>query len=114
MKNAVRRPVSMVLAVMMIMVVMFCVFSVPAKADWNSYVGTWQCRETQNLGVTLNVYTDGTAVLLCALNPAYSNHFTYYINGYGFLCASDGTVLAPDGYGGLTASNGYHWYRVLL
>ena len=92
MKNTMNKTVSTVIAVMMVMVIMACVFSSPAKADWNSYVGTYECVE--NRTVELQIYSDGTAVLYSAVNPYLGGNYTYFINQNGFLCTSDGTALS--------------------
>ena len=109
MVNTMNKTACTVLAVMMVMILMACVFSTPAKADWNSYVGTYECVE--NNTVELQIYSNGTAVLYSAVNPYLGSNYTYFINQNGFLCTSDGTAFATNGLY-MTASNGYHWVRL--
>ena len=109
MKTTMKRTISFAVAVMMVMVVMVSAFTVPAKADWNSYVGTYECAE--NYTVELQIYDNGTAVLFSDVNPYLGGNYTYYINQNGFLCTSDGTVFATNGFY-MAASNGYHWIRL--
>ena len=109
MVNTMNKTACTVLAVMMVMILMACVCSTPAKADWNSYVGTYECVE--NNTVELQIYSNGTAVLYSAVNPYLGGNYTYFINQNGFLCTSDGTAFATNGLY-MTASNGYHWVRL--
>ena len=111
MKNtmAMKKTIRCTLVVMLVLVTMVYAFVIPAKADWNSYVGTYECLE--NSTAQLQIYSDGTAVLYSVLNPNIGGNYTYYINNNGFLCASDGTAFSTNG-SFMTASNGYHWIRL--
>ena len=112
MKRTVRRTAGFAVAMAMVMVLMVSVFIIPASADFNSYVGTWECCEHKELGARFTVNPNGTITLFSSKNPAYSGYYTYGINGNGFLCASNGTVFAPNGFNHLIDSNGNHWDRI--
>ena len=113
MKTAtMKRTVSMAMAVMMVVILMAAVFPAPAKADFNSYVGTWECCERKELGARFTVYGNGTITLFSSKNPACSSSYTYSINGNGVMSTSNGTAFAPNGFNHLIDSNGYHWDRI--
>ena len=112
MKNTMKRPLILAMAVMMATILMLSVFSISAKADFNSYIGTWECCEHKELGARFTVYGNGTITLFSTKNPAYSSNYTYGINNNGFMSTSNGTVFAPNGFNHLIDSNGYHWDRI--
>ena len=112
MKNTMKRTLSFALAAMMVMVLMVAVLPAPAKADFNSYIGTWECCENKELGARFTVYGNGTITLFNSKNPAYSSNYTYGINSNGFMSTSNGTVFAPNGFNHLIDSNGHHWDRI--
>ena len=112
MKNTMKRTVSMAVAVMMVMIVMVTAISVPAKADLNSYTGSWECCEHKELGARIMVYGNGSVVLYSSKNPACTSNYTYTINSNGFMATSNGTVFALNGFNRLIDSNGNHWDRV--
>lgn len=111
MKNtiAMKKAMRFTFVVMLAVLTMMYVFALPAKADWNSYVGTYQCAE--NRTVELKIYDNGTAVLYSNVNPYLGGNYTYFINQNGFLCTSDGTAFATNG-SFMSATNGYHWIRI--
>ena len=113
MKNTMKRTVSMTMAVVMVMIVMMTTFAIPARADLNSYVGTWECSERRDLGARITVYGDGTVCLYSTKNPGACSSFTYGIDHNGFLSASNGTVFAMSSFNHLVDSNGFHWNRTL-
>ena len=104
-----KKALTFTLVAVLVLMTMMYAFVVPAKADWNPYVGTYQCAE--NYTVELQIYANGTAVLYSDVNPYLGGNYTYYINQNGLLCTSDGTVFSTNGVY-LTASNGYHWVQI--
>ena len=113
MKNTMKKTVSMTMAVVMVMIVMMTAFAIPARADLNSYVGTWECSERRDLGARITVYSNGTVCLYSTKNPGACSNFTYGIDHTGFLSASNGTVFAMSSFNHLVDSNGFHWNRTL-
>ena len=106
-----KKAVAMVMAVMMVTILMVSVFSLSAKADFNSYIGTWEYSGNKELGARFTVCGDGTITLFTSMNPTSSNH-TYVINSNGFMSTSNGTVFVSNGFNNLIDSNGRHWDRI--